>query len=128
MKISRRNWYRLLAVAIVAFMVYDRASKEERLGRLTNAIQCLIEQNGDGTRCPEISIDPYLQKGIQKKFVKEFNQNQTKPTISTSPQNGDFEVQIQTTKGAGIVLRVTLRSTSNFQVVAWKDLELGDES
>ena len=126
MKISRRNWYRLLAVAIVAFMVYDRASKEKRLGRLTNAIQCLIEQNGDGARCPQISIDPYLQKGIQNKIVKEFNQTET--TISVSPQDGNFEVQIQTTKGAGIVLGVTLRSTSEYQVVAWRDLELGVES
>ena len=126
MKISRRNWYRLLAVAIVAFMVYDRASKEERLGRLTNAIQCLIEQNGDGARCPQISIDPYLQKGIQNKIVKGFNQTET--TISVSPQDGNFEVQIQTTKSAGIVLGVTLRSTSEFQVVAWRDLELGEES
>ena len=126
MKISRRNWYRLLAVAIVAFMVYDRASKEERLGRLTNAIQCLIEQNGDGARCPQISIDPYLQKGIQNKIVKEFNQTET--TISISPQDGNFEVQIQTTKSAGIVLGVTLRSTSEYQVVAWRDLELGEES
>ena len=125
MKISRRNLYRLLAVAIVAFMVYDRASKEERLGRLTNAIQCLIEQNGDGARCPQISIDPYLQKGIQNKIVKEFNQTET--TISISPQNGNFEVQIQTTKSAGIVLRVTLRSTSEYQVVAWRDVELGEE-
>ena len=126
MKISRRNLYRLLAVAIVAFMVYDRASKEERLGRLTNAIQCLIEQNGDGSRCPQISIDPYLQKGIQNKIVKEFNQTET--TISVSPQDGNFEVQIQTTKSAGIVLGVTLRSTSEYQVVAWRDLELGEES
>lgn len=126
MKISRRNWYRLLAVAIVAFMVYDRASKEERLGRLTNAIQCLIEQNGDGARCPQISIDPYLQKGIQNKIVKEFNQTET--IISVSPQDGNFEVQIQTTKSAGIVLGVTLRSTSEYQVVAWRDLELGEES
>ena len=126
MKISRRNWYRLLAVAIVAFMVYDRASKEERLGRLTNAIQCLIEQNGDGARCPQISIDPYLQRGIQNKIVKEFNQTET--TISISPQDGNFEVQIQTTKSAGIVLGVTLRSTSEYQVVAWRDLELGEES
>ena len=126
MKISRRNWYRLLAVVIVAFMVYDRASKEERLGRLTNAIQCLIEQNGDGARCPQISIDPYLQKGIQNKIVKEFNQTET--TISVSPQDGNFEVQIQTTKSAGIVLGVTLRSTSEYQVVAWRDLELGEES
>ena len=124
-KISR-NWYRLLAIAIVAFMVYDRASKEERLGRLTNAIQCLIEQNGDGARCPQISIDPYLQKGIQNKIVKEFNQTET--TISVSPQDGNFEVQIQTTKSAGIVLGVTLRSTSEYQVVAWRDLELGEES
>ena len=126
MKISRRIWYRLLAVAIVAFMAYDRASKEERLGRLTNAIQCLIEQNGDGARCPQISIDPYLQKGIQNKIVKEFNQTET--TISVSPQDGNFEVQIQTTKSAGIVLGVTLRSTSEYQVVAWRDLELGEES
>ena len=126
MKISRRNWYRLLAVAIVAFMVYDRASKEERLGRLTNAIQCLIEQNGDGARCPQISINPYLQKGIQNKIVKEFNQTET--TISISPQDGNFEVQIQTTNSAGIVLGVTLRSTSEYQVVAWRDLELGEES
>ena len=126
MKISRRNWYRLLAVAIVAFMVYDRASKEERLGRLINAIQCLIEQNGDEARCPQISIDPYLQKGIQNKIVKEFNQTET--TISVSPQDGNFEVQIQTTKSAGIVLGVTLRSTSEYQVVAWRDLELGEES
>ena len=126
MKISRRNWYRLLAVAIVAFMVYDRASKDELLGRLTNAIQCLIEQNGDGTRCPEISIDPYLQKGIQNKLVKEFNQTEIRTSIS--PQDGNFEVQIQTTKSAGIVLGVTLRSTSEFQVVAWRDLELGEES
>ena len=126
MKISRRNWYRLLAVAIVAFMVYDRAAKEERLGRLTNAIQCLIEQNGDGARCPQISIDPYLQTGIQNKIVKEFNQ--TKTTISVSPQDGNFEVQIQTTKSAGIVLGVTLRSTSEYQIVAWRDLELGEES
>ena len=125
MKISRRNWYRLLAAVIVAFMVYDRASKEERLGRLTNAIQCLIEQNGDGARCPQISIDPYLQKGIQNKIVKEFNQTET--TISVSPQDGNFEVQIQTTKSAGIVLGVTLRSTSEYQVVAWRDLELGEE-
>ena len=125
MKISRRTWYRLLAVAIVAFMIYDRASKEERLGRLTNAIQCLIEQNGDGARCPQISIDPYLQKGIQNKIVKEFNQTET--TISVSPQDGNFEVQIQTTKSAGIVLGVTLRSTSEYQVVAWRDLELGEE-
>ena len=107
-------------------MVYDRVSKEERLGRLTNAIQCLIEQNGDGARCPQISIDPYLQKGIQNKLVKEFNQ--TEPIISISPQDGNFEVQIQTTKSAGIVLGVTLRSTSEFQVVAWRDLELGEES
>ena len=107
-------------------MVYDRASKEKRLGRLTNAIQCLIEQNGDGARCPQISIDPYLQKGIQNKIVKEFNQTET--TISVSPQDGNFEVQIQTTKGAGIVLGVTLRSTSEYQVVAWRDLELGVES
>ena len=126
MKISRRNLYRLLAVAIVAFMVYDRASKEERLGRLTNAIQCLIEQNGDGARCPQISIDPYLQKGIQNKIVKEFNQTET--TISISPQDGNFEVQIQTTKSAGIVLGVTLRSSSEYQVVAWRDFELGEES
>ena len=125
MKISRRNWYRLLAAVIVAFMVYDRASKEERLGRLTNAIQCLIEQNGDGSRCPQISIDPYLQKGIQNKIVKEFNQTET--TISVSPQDGNFEVQIQTTKSAGIVLGVTLRSTSEYQVVAWRDLGLGEE-
>ena len=107
-------------------MVYDRASKEERLGRLTNAIQCLIEQNGDGTRCPQISIDPYLQIGIQNKIVKEFYQ--TEPTISVSRQDGNFEVQIQTTKSAGIVLGVTLRSTSEFEVVAWRDLEQGDES
>ena len=107
-------------------MVYDRASKEERLGRLTNAIQCLIEQNGDGSRCPQISIDPYLQKGIQNKIVKEFNQTET--TISISPHDGNFEVQIQTTKSAGIVLGVTLRSTSEFQVVGWRDLELGEES
>ena len=107
-------------------MVYDRVSKEERLGRLTNAIQCLIEQNGDGARCPQISIDPYLQKGIQNKLVKEFSQ--TEPIISISPQKGNFEVQIQTTKIRGIVLGVTLRSTSDFQVVAWKDLELGEES
>ena len=84
-----------------------------------------IEQNGDGTRCPQISIDPYLQNGIQNKLVKEFNQ--TEPTISISPQDGNFEVQIQTTKSAGIVLGVTLRSTSEFQVVAWRDLELGEE-
>ena len=126
MKILRRNWYRLLAVAIVAFMVYDRASKEERLGRLTNAIQCLIEQNGDWARCPQISIDPYLQKGIQNKIVKGFNQTET--TISISPQDGNFEVQIQTIKSAGIVLGVTLRSTSEFRVVSWRDLELGEES
>ena len=107
-------------------MVYDRASKEERLGRLTNAIQCLIEQNGDGALCPQISIDPYLQKGIQNKIVKEFNQTET--TISISPQDGNFEVQIQTTNSAGIVLGVTLRSTSEYQVVAWRDLELGEES
>ena len=126
MKISRRNWYRLLAVTIVVFMVYDRVSKEERLDRLTNAIQCLIEQNGDGARCPQISIDPYLQNGIQNKLVKEFNQ--TEPTISISPQNGNFAVQIQTTKSAGIVLRVTLRSASEFRVEAWRDLEQGEES
>ena len=126
MKISRRNWYRLLAVAIVAFMVCDRVSKEDRLARLTNAIQCLIEQNGDGAHCPQISIDPYLQKGIQNKIVKEFNQTET--IISVSPQDGNFEVQIQTTKSAGIVLGVTLRSTSEYQVVAWRDLELGEES
>ena len=126
MKISRRNCYRLLAVTIVAFMVYDRVLKEERLSRLTSAIQCLIEQNGDGTHCPQISIDPYLQKAIQNKIVKEFNQ--TEPTISISPQKGNFLVQIQTTKSAGIVLGVTLRSTSEFQVVGWRDLELGEES
>ena len=107
-------------------MVYDRVSKEERLGRLTSAIQCLIEQNGDGTRCPQISIDPYLQIGIQNKIVKEFYQ--TEPTISISPQEGNFLVQIQSTKSAGIVFWVTLRSTSEFEVVAWRDLELGEES
>ena len=107
-------------------MVFDQVSKEERLGRLTNATQCLIEQNGDGSRCPQISVDPYLQKSIQKKLVKDFNQTET--TISISKQDGNFEVQIQTTKSAGIILSVTLRSTSKFQVVAWRDLELGEES
>ena len=64
------------AVAIVAFMVYDRASKEEWLGRLTNAIQCLIEQNGDGFPL-STDLKSYLQKGIQNKIVKEFNQTET---------------------------------------------------
>ena len=126
MKISRGKWYRLLAMAILALMIYDRFLKEDHSFRLTTAIRCLVEKNGDGALCPQISIDPYLQKNLQNKFFEDFHQKEF--TISIFPKDGKFEVQIQTTKSAGIVLVVSLRSKTDFQVVAWKEFELGDES
>ena len=65
-------------------------------------------------RCPQISIDPYLQKGIQNKIVKSsikldhnFHFTSRWKFRSSNPNH----------KSAGIVLGVTLRSTSEYQVV-----------
>ena len=107
-------------------MVYNQFSKNNQSFRLKTAVQCLVEKKGDGSLCPMISIDPILQKNIQKKFVEDFNQTET--TTSILHQDGKFEVQIQTTRSAGIVLCVILRSTSDFHVVSWSNLEPGEES
>ena len=125
MKISRRTWYRFLALVLVGLMIYDQNSNKDQLGKLKDAVQCLIEHKGNGEFCQKISVDPLLRLSIQKQFDRFFDQDTT--TISTFPQDGIFEVQIQTSGGAGIVLGVTLRSSSNYQVVAWRDLEKEDE-
>ena len=125
MKISRRNWYRFLALVLVGLMIYDQSSNKDQSRNLKDAVRCLIDHGANGEFCPKISIDPMLQLSIQKQFDQVFNQKTT--TISLFPQDGRFEVQIQTSGGAGIVLGVTLRSSSNYQVVAWRDLEKEDE-
>ena len=125
MKISRRNWYRFLALVLVGLMIYDQASSKDQSRNLKDAVRCLIDHGGNGELCPKISVDPLLQPSIQKQFDQVFDQKRT--TISPLPQAGRFEVQIQTSAGSGIVLGVTLRSSSNYQVVAWRDLEKEDE-
>ena len=125
MKISRRNWYRFLALVLVGLIIYDQTSHEDQSRNLKDAVRCLIDHGGNGEFCPKISVDPLLQPSIQKKFDQVFDQKRT--TISPLPQDGRFEVQIQTSAGSGIVLGVTLRSSSNYQVVAWRDLEKEDE-
>ena len=126
MKISRRNQYQLLALVLVVLMICDRISKRDQSSRLRDAIQCFIEQKGAGEFCPEISVEPILQKSIQKKFIHKFNQ--TKPTFSISSKGEIFQIHIQSSKGSGIVLGVTLKSKSDFQIVSWKDWDQGDES
>ena len=107
-------------------MIYNQVSKKDQSARLKSAIQCLIEKNGDASFCPMISVDPFLQKNLKKKFVEKFNQIEFTTTIIQ--KDGNFEVQIQTTKSTGIFLGVILGSTSDFHVVSWRNLELGDKS
>ena len=59
-------------------------------------------------------------------FDPEFNQ--TEPTITVHQQKGIFKVQILSCKKTGFVLGITQGSTSDYQVVSWKELEQGEES
>ena len=77
MKISRRNWYRLFALALVGLMIYDQGVKKDQ-GNLKEAVQCLIEHKGAGVFCPQITVDPLLQQSIQRKFEQEFDQGELK--------------------------------------------------
>ena len=106
-------------------MIYDQIANKDQSKNLKDAVVCLIDHGGNGEFCPNISVDPLLQLTIQKQFDQFFDQKKT--TISPVPQNGIFEVQIQTSEGAGMVLGVKVRSSSNYQVVAWRDMEKEDE-
>ena len=125
MKISRRNWYRLFALALVGLMIYDQGVKKDQ-GNLKEAVQCLIEHKGVGVFCPQITVDPLLQQSIQRKFEQEFDQGELEHIKKTG--DGKFEAHIHSSRGTGITLVVTINSISDYQVVAWRDLELGDES
>lgn len=67
-----------------------------------------------------------LQSSIQSKFDLKFNQ--TEPTISIHQQDEIFEVQIQSSQNKGLVLGIASRSTTDYQVVSWRELEQGEES
>ena len=126
MKMSRPNWYRLLALFLAGLVIYDRVLGESRSRELREAVRCLLQKNGDSSLCPRISVDPMLQPSIQSKFDLKFNQ--TEPTISIHQQDEIFEVQIQSSQNTGLVLGITSRSTTDYQVVSWRELEQGEES
>ena len=126
MKISRRNWYRLLALSLAGLVICDQVVGDAKSSDLRDAVQCLVQKNGDGPLCPRISVAPFLQKSIQNMFDPEFNQ--TEPTITVHQQKGIFKVQILSRKKTGFVLGITQGSTSDYQVVSWKELEQGEES
>ncbi len=67
-----------------------------------------------------------LQPSIQSKFDLKFNQ--AEPMISIQKQDGIFEVQIQSPQNTGLVLGITSRSTTDYQVVSWREFEQGEES
>ena len=125
MKMSRGNWYRLLTLALVGLMIYDQGVKKDQ-GNLKEVVRCLIEHKGDEVFCPQISVDPLLQQSIQRKFEQEFDQGELKEIKKT--HDGKFEAHIHSSRGTGIILVITINSISDYQVVAWGDLELGDES
>ena len=76
--------------------------------------------------CPQITVDPLLQQSIQRKFEQEFDQSELNKIKRT--HDGKFEAHIYSSRGTGITLVITINSISDYQVVAWKDLELGEES
>ena len=125
MKMSRGNWYRLLTLALVGLMIYDQGVKKDQ-GNLKEVVRCLIEHKGDEVLCPQITVDPLLQQSIQRKFEQEFDQGELKQIKIT--HDGKFEAHIHSSRGTGITLVITINSISGYQVVAWRDLEQGDES
>ena len=125
MKISRRNCYRLLALFLVGLMIYDQGLRKNQ-GNLKKAVQCLIEHKGDGSVCSQLIVDPLIQQSIQRKFEHEFDQSELKQIKKT--HDGKFEAHIYSSGGFGIALVVMAHSVSDYQVVAWRDLELGEES
>ena len=125
MKISRRNYYRLLALFLVGLMIYDQGLRKNQ-GNLKKAVQCLIEHKGDGSVCSQLIVDPLIQQSIQRKFEQEFDQIEIKDVKKN--HDGKFEAQVHSARGAGITLVAIRISKTNFQVVGWRDLELGDES
>jgi len=124
-KMSRGNWYRLLTLALVGLMIYDQGVKKDQ-GNLKEVVRCLIENKGDEVLCPQITVDPLLQQSIQRKFEQEFDQSELKQIKRT--HDGKFEAHIHSSRGTGITLVITINSISDYQVVGWRDLELGEES
>ena len=126
MKISRRTWYRLLALTLVGVIYSQRQEKD--LGKIIfgSAVNCLIEQRGDVSFCPRLTFDPLIQQSIQKKFEQEFDQIEIKDVKEN--HDGEFEAQVHSARGTGITLVAIRISKTNFQVVGWRDLELGGES
>mgnify|MGYP001345352154 CR=1 FL=1 len=122
---SRGNWYRLLTLALVGLMIYDQGVKKDQ-GNLKEVVRCLIEHKGDEVFCPQITVDPLLQQSIQRKFEQEFDQSELKQIKRT--HDGKFEAHIHSSRGTGITLVAIRISKTNFQVVGWRDLELGEES
>ena len=122
---SRGNWYRLLTLALVGLMIYDQGVKKDQ-GNLKEVVRCLIEHKGDEVFCPQITVDPLLQQSIQRKFEQEFDQCELEHIKRTG--DGKFEAHIYSSRGTGIILVVTINLISDYQVVAWRDQELGDES
>ena len=106
-------------------MIYDQGLRKNQ-GNLKKAVQCLIEHKGDGSVCSQLIVDPLIQQSIQRKFEQEFDQSELKQIKKT--HDGKFEAHIYSSGGSGIALIVTARSVSDYQVVAWRDLELGEES
>ena len=106
-------------------MIYDQGLRKDQ-GNLKEAIQCLIEHEGDGSLCSQLAVDPSIQQSIQKKFEQEFDQSELKQIKKT--HDGKFEAHIYSSGGSGIALVVMAHSVSDYQVVAWRDLELGEES
>ena len=106
-------------------MIYDQGLRKDQ-GNLRESIQCLIEHMGDGSLCSQLAVDPLIQESIQRKFEQELDQSELKQIKNT--HDGKLEAHIHSSGGFGIALVVTIRSTSNYQVVAWRDLELGEES
>ena len=125
MKMSRGNWYRLITLALVGLMIYDQGVKKDQ-GNLKEVVRCLIEHKGDEVFCPQITVDPLLQQSIQRKFEQEFDQSELNQIKRT--QDGKFEAHIHSSRGTGITLVAIRISKTNFQVVGWRDLELGGES
>ena len=106
-------------------MIYDQGVKKDQ-GNLKEVVRCLSEHKGDEVFCPQITIDPLLQQSIQRKFEQEFDQGEIKEVKEN--HDGEFEAQVHSARGTGITLVAIRISKTKFQVVGWRDLELGDES
>ena len=106
-------------------MIYDQGLRKNQ-GNLKKAVQCLIEHKGDGSVCSQLIVDPLIQQSIQRKFEHEFDQSELKQIKKT--HDGKFEAHIYSSGGFGIALVVMAHSVFDYQVVAWRDLELGEES